>query len=217
MLWSGQPLLAEGVTPTTAVITVLEYGETAEQTVRQANLLTIKAPVDLLREIRIVDTPGTNAIIREHEAMTAEFIPRCDLVFFVTSADRPFTETERVFMEQIRAWGKKIVVVVNKSDILQSPAEVAEIRSFVAENARSLLGFDPEIFFVSAKLAFRAKRGEPSVWAASGFEALEHYVSTTLNASRRAQLKLLNPLGVGAHDRGTAADGRAGSAGASEG
>ena len=100
-------------------------------------------------------------------------------------------------MEQIRAWGKKIVVVVNKSDILQWPAEVAEIRSFVAENARSLLGFDPEIFFVSAKLAFRAKRGEPSVWAASGFEELENYVSTTLNASRRAQLKLLNPLGVG--------------------
>ena len=51
---------------------------------------------------------------------------------------------------------------------------------------------------MSAKLAFRAKRGEPSVWAASGFEALENYVSTTLNASQRAQLKLLNPLGVGA-------------------
>lgn len=194
----GQPLLAEGVTPTTAVITLLEYGETHEQTVREANLLTIKAPVELLREIRIVDTPGTNAIIREHEAMTSEFIPRSDLVFFVTSADRPFTETERGFMEQIRAWGKKIVVVVNKSDILQGPAEVAEIRSFVIENARSLLGFEPEIFFVSAKLAFRAKRGEPSAWAASGFEALENYVSTTLNASQRAQLKLLNPLGVGA-------------------
>jgi ribosome biogenesis GTPase A len=59
----GQPLMKEGVTPTTAVITVLEYGETAEQTVRQANVLVIKAPVDLLREIRIVDTPGTNAII----------------------------------------------------------------------------------------------------------------------------------------------------------
>ena len=63
-------------------------------------------------------------------------------------------------------------------------------------NARSLLGFEPDIFFVSSKLALRAKRGEPSVWAASGFEALENYVSTTLNASGRAQLKLLNPLGV---------------------
>jgi len=193
----GQVLMQEGVTPTTAVITVLEYGETPEQTVRQANLLVVKAPIEILREIRIVDTPGTNAIIREHEAMTAEFIPRSDLVFFVTSADRPFTETERGFMEHIRGWGKKIVVVVNKSDILEGPAQVAEIRSFVAENAKSLLGFQPEIFFVSAKLAIRAKRGEPAVWAASGFEALEQYVATTLNTSGRAQLKLLNPLGVG--------------------
>jgi small GTP-binding protein len=192
----GQPLMKEGVTPTTAVITVLEYGEQPEQTVRQAHLLVIKAPVELLREIRIVDTPGTNAIIREHETMTAEFIPRSDLVFFVTSADRPFTETERAFMEHIRGWGKKIVVVVNKGDILESSTQVAEIRSFVADNARSLLGFEPEIFFVSSKLAQRAKRGEPAVWAASGFEALEDYVSTALNASGRAQLKLLNPLGV---------------------
>ena len=77
----GQALMQEGVTPTTAVITVLEHGELPEQTVRQANLLVIKAPIELLREIRIVDTPGTNAIIREHETMTAEFIPRSDLVF----------------------------------------------------------------------------------------------------------------------------------------
>ena len=192
----GQPLMQEGVTPTTAVITVLEHGDHHEHTVRQVNLLVIKAPIDLLREIRIVDTPGTNAIIREHEAMTAEFIPRSDLVFFVTSADRPFTETERAFMEQIRGWGKKIVVVVNKSDILEGPTAVNEIRAFVAQNARALLGFDPEIFFVSAKLAFRAKRGEPAVWASSGFEALESYVTSTLNASGRAKLKLLNPLGV---------------------
>jgi small GTP-binding protein len=192
----GQQVMQEGVTPTTAAITVLEYGDHPEQTVRQANQLTVKAPVELLREIRIVDTPGTNAIIREHEAMTAEFIPRSDLVFFVTSADRPFTETERGFMEQIRAWGKKIVVVVNKSDILDGPAAVAEIRSFVAQNARSLLGFDPEIFFVSSKLALRAKRGEPALWAGSGFDALENYVATALNAAGRAQLKLLNPLGV---------------------
>jgi small GTP-binding protein len=193
----GQPLMQEGVTPTTAVITVLEYGEQHEQTVRQANLMVIKAPSKLLRDIRIVDTPGTNAIIREHETMTAEFIPRSDLVFFVTSADRPFTETEREFMERIRAWGKKIVVVVNKSDILESATQASEIRSFVADNARLLLGFEPDIFFVSAKLALRAKRGDPSVWAASGFEALETYIASTLNASGRAQLKLLNPLGVG--------------------
>ena len=62
------------------------------------------------------DTPGTNAIHREHERLTREFVPRSDLVLFVTSADRPFTESERGFLQGIRDWGKKIVVVVNKMD-----------------------------------------------------------------------------------------------------
>ena len=51
----------------------------------------ITAPVDFLRDIHVVDTPGTNAVIREHEAITADFVPRSDLVLFVSSADRPFT------------------------------------------------------------------------------------------------------------------------------
>ena len=67
-----------------------------------------------------MDTPGTNAVLREHEALTREFVPRSDLVLFVTSADRPFTESERAFLEAIRDWGKKIVVVVNKIDILET-------------------------------------------------------------------------------------------------
>ena len=31
-------------------------------------------------ELDIVDTPGTNAVIRHHERLTDEFIPRSDLV-----------------------------------------------------------------------------------------------------------------------------------------
>ncbi|HEU4693347.1 MAG TPA: hypothetical protein VFS23_33520, partial [Vicinamibacterales bacterium] len=64
--------------------------------------------------------------------------------------------------------------------------------------ARELLGFSPEVFPVSARLALRAKQGEPAVWEASRFEALERYIETTLDAPARVQLKLLNPLGVGA-------------------
>src|SRR5688572_13486366 len=192
----GSKVVTEGVTPTTAQINVLQYGETIERQVRESNLHVITAPAPLLREIHIVDTPGTNAIIREHEAITAQFVPRSDLVLFVTSADRPFTETERAFLEQVRGWGKKVVVVINKIDILD-PAQVDEIRTFVAENARALLGFSPEIFPVSARLALKAKQGDPSAWAESRFEALERYITTALDAPGRIHLKLLNPLGVG--------------------
>ena len=194
----GSRVVTEGVTPTTAQINVLQFGETVDRQVRSPHLHVITAPAPILREIHIVDTPGTNAIIREHEAITSEFVPRSDLVLFVTSADRPFTETERAFLEQVRAWGKKVVVVINKVDILEGPVEVETVRAFVAESARSLLGFSPEIFPVSAKGALRAKAGEPQHWGPSGFEALERYIATTLDAPGRVHLKLLNPLGVGA-------------------
>lgn len=194
----GSRVVEEGVTPTTAQINVLQFGDATDRQVREPALHVIAAPVPLLRDIHIVDTPGTNAIVREHERITAEFVPRSDLVLFVTSADRPFTETERVFLEQIRGWGKKVVAVINKIDILESDAQVEEVTRFVARSAQSLLGFDPDIFPVSAKLALRAKLGDPAVWPASRFEALERYVTATLDAPGRIQLKLLNPLGVAA-------------------
>ena len=123
----GSQVVAEGVTPTTAQINVLQYGDTrraARARVQPAR--HHRARRRSLREIHIVDTPGTNAIIREHEAITAEFVPRSDLVLFVTSADRPFTETERAFLEQVRGWGKKVVVVINKIDILESARDVED-------------------------------------------------------------------------------------------
>jgi small GTP-binding protein len=193
----GRPVLAEGVTPTTAQIQVLRYGAAVSDAVDSSGLRVLTAPVELLRDLQIVDTPGTNAIVREHERLTAEFVPRADLVLFLTSADRPFTETERVFMETIRDWGKKIVVVVNKIDIFSTPNELEQVLAFVQSAARQLLGREPDVLPVSARLAQRAKQGDPAQWASSRFEAVEQYLSATLDAPNRFRLKLANPLGVG--------------------
>ncbi|PYR92133.1 MAG: dynamin [Acidobacteria bacterium] len=195
---AGEKVMQEGVTPTTAQVTLLRFGSERSSQQIEPQLLAVSAPAELLREIHIVDTPGTNAVIREHERITSGFVPRADLVLFVTSADRPFTETERAFLEQIRDWGKKVVIVINKVDILGGEREIAEVRSYVADNARRLLGVTPEIFPVSAKAAFRAKNGEPQFWQDSGFDALERYIRSSLDQSARTRLKLLNPLGVGA-------------------
>ncbi len=193
----GQQLLEEGVTPTTSQIYLLKYGDKAGQKPVEKGVWEQTAPVDILKEIVIVDTPGTNAILREHEALTAEFIPRSDLVLFITSADRPFTESERSFLSQIRDWGKKIILVVNKIDILASEAEKEQVIAFVTNSARNLLGEVQAVYAVSAKLAKEAKAGKPQVWPLSGFEPLEQYIYETLDDDGRFRLKLLNPLGVG--------------------
>ncbi|HEX7085026.1 MAG TPA: dynamin family protein, partial [Vicinamibacterales bacterium] len=193
----GQPLLEEGVTPTTAQVHLLQYGETRSRVEQSAHLHVITAPVALLRDMHLVDTPGTNAVIREHEAITSAFLPRADLVLFVTSVDRPFTESERQFLTGIREWGKKIVIVLNKVDLIESPDALQQVVAFVAEGARRFLGVEPEIFPVSARLALRAKTGQPELLAASRFEALEAYVFGRLDERERLRLKLANPLGVG--------------------
>ena len=208
---AGQRVLQEGVTPTTSQIHVLRYGDASATTVDEHGVRVVTAPAELLRDVHIVDTPGTNAIIREHERLTAEFVPRSDLVLFVTSADRPFTETERAFLQSIRDWGKKIVIVVNKVDIFDREADVGEVLAFVQDASRRLLGITPEIFPVSARFAIRAKHGEPSLWTASRFEPLEAFIRETLDEGSRFRLKLGNPLGVGqalAHRYATIADER---------
>ena len=192
----GQKLLKEGVTPTTTQINILHYGEQQDRQVIDENLHSLALPVDWLAEISIVDTPGTNAIIRSHETITSQFVPRSDLVIFITSADRPFTESERAFLEKIRAWGKKVVILINKIDLFQSDEELQQVKTFIADHARPLLEVTPEIFPVSARLALRAKQGEPEFWQESRFEPLENYIRDTLDETSRIRLKFLNPLGV---------------------
>ena len=197
----GTPLALEGVTPTTDRITILRYTPEPTERDRRDGVLERGFPSEFLREIAIVDTPGTNAILRHHEELSRSFVPRSDLVLFVTSADRPFTESERGYLELIRDWGKKIVLVVNKVDLLGEGSEVEKVRSFVEENVRSLLGIAPPIFLVSARLAQRAKQAQgalerDALLNASGFAALERYVHDLLDEEGRVRLKLESPLGV---------------------
>ncbi|HRV92320.1 MAG TPA: dynamin family protein [Anaerolineae bacterium] len=193
----GHNLLKEGVTPTTAEINILRFGDASRVEVKGADLRIFHEPVDILKQINIVDTPGTNAVIRKHQEITEEFVPNSDLVLFITSADRPFTESERAFLAQIKEWGKKVVLVINKVDLFQTEEELEQVIGFVRDNGMLLLGTAPDVFPVSARQALRAKQGQPEQWANSRFEPLERYIHDTLDETSRLRLKFLSPLGVG--------------------
>lgn len=128
-------------------------------------------------------------------------MPRSDLVLFVTSSERPFTESEREYLELIRDWGKKIVLVVNKLDLLHADEDREKVRLFIEEGVRSMLGLKPPIFFVSSYLARKAKSADSGLEAdallkASGFEELERYITDLLDEEGRVRLKLESPLGI---------------------
>lgn len=197
----GAEVSEEGVTPTTDRITVLRHSEQPSERERREGVLERGYPNDFLREIAIVDTPGTNAIIRHHEELSRGFVPRSDLVLFITSADRPLTESERGYLELIRDWGKKILLVVNKADLLDGDESVEKVRNFVADGIRSMLGLTPDIFFISSMLARKAKTANSpmerdALLKASNFTALEEHITGLLDEEGRVRLKLESPLGV---------------------
>jgi len=193
----GEQVLEEGVTPTTTRIELLKHGEERTRTPSGGGYEEITVPMAILREMCIVDTPGTNAVVRGHEALTRDFVPRSDLVLFVTSADRPFTESERAFLEAIRDWGKKVVVAVNKTDILDKPADVDTVVEFVRSKLRELLGLRPEVFAVSARRAQKARAaGADTEPHPTGLRPLEQYLTRTLDEAERLRIKLASPVGV---------------------
>ncbi len=188
----GEAVLPEGPTPTTDRVYMLRYGEPGAPEIVDQDIRVLRYPVDLLRQVHIVDTPGTNAVLRHHENITRDFVPRSDLIVFVTSADRPFTESERAFLESIRQWGKKVVMVINKEDLLEGDAARREVEAFVRSQVHRLLGFEPETFLVSARAGLRMPESEE----AEGFRRLRDHLRTTLTQRHLVALKLSSPLGV---------------------
>jgi len=110
-------------------------------------------------------------------------------------------------LERIQHWKKKVVVVLQKIDLLEDDSQLEEIQNFVSKGIHQLLGIQPRIFPVSAKLALKAKRlmakegasekaEGASLWDKSRWAALETYILKSLDAGQRSKLKLKNPLHI---------------------
>lgn len=217
----GEKYLKDGVVPTTNEITFLRYSELNSNEQQRCERhpdghLICYLPAPILREMIIVDTPGTNVILQRQQRLTEEFLPRADLLLFVISADRPLTESEVTFLRYTQQWKKKVVFVLNKSDIYQNVTELEEAIAFIKENIKRLLNTEHVTLYpVSARSALEAKllassnvheRNEEvslnhSHWRTNSFFDLEKFLYSFLDGStstgiERMKLKLETPVGI---------------------
>jgi small GTP-binding protein len=198
----GDEVFAMGDLPTTREISILRYGKSGPPESIGDHVQLYHYPLEVLRDLDIVDTPGTNSIERMEEEITREFVPRADLVLFVTSLLQPLTASELDFLTHIRQWGKKVVFIVNGIDRRNSDEQLDRVRQYLTQEVTSRLGAaQPTLYFISALQALRAKLNPGAVTPdeRNEYAALERYVLETLRETERVRLKLLTPLGVLTH------------------
>lgn len=188
LLDTGKEVTKVAPQPMTDTIQQILYGEEAEQVQINPYLKKILLPVEILKEIAIVDTPGTNTIVEHHQEITESFIPASDLIVFVFEAKNPYRQSAWQFFDYIHSdWRKKIIFVLQQKDLM--PAEDLEVnRKGVTEYAEKQGIKDPVVFTVSAK---QEQEGQKE---ASGFAPVRSYINQHITGGRAPILKLNNNI-----------------------
>lgn len=188
LLAAGREVCPVAPEPKTDTIQQILYGEKEEVVTVNPYLKKVFLPVDILREIAIVDTPGTNSIIEQHQEITEHFIPASDLVIFVFEAKNPYRQSAWDFFDFIhKDWHKKIVFVLQQKDLMP-PADLAVNERGLHDHAVKKGLAEPVIFAVSAKAELEHHFDQ------SNMSAIRDYIRTHVTGGRGAALKLQNNI-----------------------
>src|SRR6195256_2613602 len=89
----GQEFAKVDGLPATDRVCIFRYGDFEKTVDVSPQLIERHLPIPFLRDFNVVDTPGTNTMVAEHQRITESFIPRADLILFVFSVVNPWTQS----------------------------------------------------------------------------------------------------------------------------
>ncbi len=161
----GADIAPVGVTPTTSTINLAKFGREhggrlryrggrieelgwdalrkrldalGPEDSRNIEVVELLLPLPQLEQIHLVDTPGLNSMIPEHEEVARRFFARADAVVWVLAAGQAGKATEREALRAIREQGVRVLAVLNKVDQL-SDKDLAAATRYVEEEFKGLV------------------------------------------------------------------------------
>lgn len=148
------------------------YGETEQLTTNPVDrVITRTYPAEILKQITVVDTPGTNSRELDHQVITERFIPKCNLVLFVFQLDNIHVQSAWELFRKIKGeWSKKVVFVLTKAD-RYTPEEQSNYANILRQYAINENVENPQIYITSSKLE---QDGETEK---SGFAPIRTYIN----------------------------------------
>ncbi len=213
----GADVAPTGVLPTTATLHLLRYGpdpiariavapEDAnapkERIVPAADLraalktldparverVEILQPISFLTRVEILDTPGFNAPDERHTRAARSAFEDADVLIWLLDASQPLKQSERAVLEEAKALGLPVQMLVNKADRLaadQVESVLAMVRGALGEVGLASLAAP---IALSARLALAGKLGDEKALAASGWTSVQTLLDEQIIA-RSSDLK----------------------------
>jgi tetratricopeptide (TPR) repeat protein len=190
----GEEIAPTGVTPTTATVNVLRHGDASgarvvyhDGTTRElggaaispflrelsdaqaasVRVVEIFHPLDALRRVEIVDTPGLNSIRPEHEKVARDFLVDADALVWVFAIGQAAKASEKEALGLAHTAGKHVLGVLNKID----GASDDDVRAVVRHVQGGVGSLVDEIVPFSATRALAARRAGTVDDAAAALEA----------------------------------------------
>ncbi|HVZ74676.1 MAG TPA: dynamin family protein, partial [Polyangia bacterium] len=206
----GEEVAPTGVTPTTATVNILRHGpstgariayhdgttrelgaasvapflrELSDAEAARVRVVEIFHPLEALRRVEIVDTPGWNALRAEHEKVARDFLVEADALVWVFAVGQAAKASEKEALELARGAGKRVLGVLNKID----GADDDDVRAVIAHVRSSVGGLVEDIVPFSAKRALASKgAGRADAALASLDAALERQFFGAARSLKRA-------------------------------
>lgn len=131
--------------------TLLPLVESMEQRDQPVDHLEIKAPIEWLRGVQLVDTPGMGDVLNRFDRQVQEYLQKADAIIFLVSALSPLSETEENFLRLSLkpADFSKLIFVVNMLDFARNEDEVQKVLNLISNKVGRLFP-NSQVFGLSA-------------------------------------------------------------------
>ena len=173
----GKEILSSGITPVTAKVCEITYGdemtleifykngksmnkpisylnETDEMEVTKIAYYKLYVPLPLLKEISFLDTPGFNSQNESDTDTTNAILEEVDGIIWLTLADNVGKNSEKEILQMhIKRYASKSLCVLNQKDRLKNQNEIDTSLNYAK---KAFEGFFEDIIAISAKQALEA-------------------------------------------------------------
>ncbi|MDP4847659.1 MAG: 50S ribosome-binding GTPase [Akkermansiaceae bacterium] len=190
----GRELCKVNILPETDRVIWYRHGAPPRDVESTDSLEERYRPIEFLRDFNLVDTPGTNSIVKGHQQITERFLPVADLILFVFPVTNPWGAATWNLISSLPVECLNHVAFIVQQADQRDDADINVILEHMADLSIKRIGVSPRIFPVSGKMAFEAKRagafGEKD-YLRSGFPKLEEFIGQRVcdSPERRAALQ----------------------------